>query len=87
MAISYNTLTVPQRGGLFRASLVLEYDDGTVHTLRVENPAEAFAQVNAIHQEPDIFLNEPTLLPLLANHMELVVRIKAGGSPVVYRHD
>lgn len=86
MAVS--TFTVPQKAGLFRASLVLEYDDGTVHTLRVENPVAAYAQVNQAFPEPDIFLDDPAYLPVLAGAVELVVHIKAGAQyPVTYRHD
>jgi hypothetical protein len=80
-------VTTP-KDGLFRASLVLEYDDGTVHTLRVEHPFDARAQVNYPDVHPvDIYLGEPTYLPLLAGQLEVVVRMKAGESPVIYRHD
>jgi len=75
------------KDGLFRASLVLEYDDGTVHTLRVENPYEAYAQVKQSLPQPDIALGEPTYLPLLNGVPEVVICLKAGGSPVTYRHD
>lgn len=91
MAISFEPLSVSTlvtpKDGLFRASLVLEYDDGTVHSLRIENPAEAYAQVNHNFPMGDIPLGEPTYLPSLADRMEVVIRLKAGGSPVTYRHD
>lgn len=91
MAISFEPLSVSTlvtpKDGLFRASLVLEYDDGTVHSLRVENPVEAYAQINHNFPMGDIPLGEPEHLPVLAGTMEVVVRMKAGGSPMTYRHD